>query len=95
MTGSLAEGEATAQEALARAVTRGDKCAVYKVLVQQYTIAGDYVKSVSCGLTCLDKLYGVSVNMNPSAAEVADVYNEAKQKLLELPSVYLDTMYRT
>lgn len=61
--------------------------------MQQYAIAGDYSKSVGCGLTCLDKLYGVSVNMKPSAEEVADIYKEVKQKLLALPSVYLTKKY--
>jgi hypothetical protein len=61
--------------------------------VQQYAIAGDYVKSVGCGLTCLDKLYGISVSMTPSATEVADIYSEVKQALLALPSVYLMRLY--
>lgn len=89
LNGSLEEGEEIAQEALSRAATRSDKCSVYKVLVQQYAIAGDYEKSVGCGLTCLDKLYGVYVNMKPSETEVSDIYKEVKQKLLDLPSVYL------
>lgn len=88
LNGSLEDGEAIAQEALARAVTRTDKCSVYKVLVQQYAIAGDYVTSVSTGLKCLDELYGVAVSMKPTDQEVAEIYEEVKQKLLALPSVY-------
>jgi hypothetical protein len=66
---------------------------VYKVLVQQYAIAGDYVKSVSFGLTCLDILYDIKVSMTPTAEEVADVYKEVKQCLLALPSVYLKRVW--
>lgn len=62
---------------------------MYKLLVQQYAIAGDYKKSVGFGLKCLDDLYGIHVSMDPTPDEVSESYKEVKANLMALGDVYL------